>query len=252
MKVGSARISENGTINGNPGDQNGKEVMEENFYMHSKGWVGLRMKDPKLALQLAKEMQDACNNRNGGYGQADNVQVVDMAKKYRHMKDIKEPFNGDCGQYVRACLTCVVGYEIPFFYTATEKDVLMKTGLFLPAFEVRSESDCRVGDILVTKTKGHTVVVTEGSVVKPSPNIGVKASETAKGFDKTIAGEYKTIRETEIRDGAGASKKIIAVLGKDSSVKIYGYYTDKWYYGECTIAKTVYAGFIYSKDLRKE
>lgn len=40
VRVGSARIDENGkVIGGQPGDQTGQEVAIEPWYLHDKGWV---------------------------------------------------------------------------------------------------------------------------------------------------------------------------------------------------------------------
>ena len=44
--IGSARIDERGKASGGQaGDQTGKEVSTQNWYLHSKGWVVLRPKD---------------------------------------------------------------------------------------------------------------------------------------------------------------------------------------------------------------
>lgn len=46
IKIGSARIDENGkTHGGKVGDQTGKEVAIQAWYKHSKGWRVLRAKE---------------------------------------------------------------------------------------------------------------------------------------------------------------------------------------------------------------
>ena len=68
VTIGSARIDENGNIiGGMAGDQTGREVCTEAYYVHKLGWVMLRPKDPKMAIRLAKAMMDACSNKNIGY-----------------------------------------------------------------------------------------------------------------------------------------------------------------------------------------
>ena len=68
--VGSARIDENGNAyNGKAGDQTGKEVSTQKYYVHSKGWRVFRAKDRKAALKIAEAMEAACANKYIGYDQ---------------------------------------------------------------------------------------------------------------------------------------------------------------------------------------
>ena len=70
VKVGSARIDENGKIHGGrAGDQNGKEVSTQSWYKHKKGWRVLRCKNADKAEKIARAMQAACDNANIGYDQ---------------------------------------------------------------------------------------------------------------------------------------------------------------------------------------
>lgn len=63
LVVGSARIDENGKISGGAlGDNNGREVSTQPYYLHSKGWYVLRPKTIALANGLASAMSDACAN----------------------------------------------------------------------------------------------------------------------------------------------------------------------------------------------
>ena len=58
--IGSARSSYGNT---SPGDQNGgREVSTEKYYVHSKGWVVLRAKDPEARERIAVAMEHACDN----------------------------------------------------------------------------------------------------------------------------------------------------------------------------------------------
>ena len=53
VKVGSARIDENGKIHGGrAGDQNGKEVSTQSWYKHKKGWRVLRCKNAEKAEKI--------------------------------------------------------------------------------------------------------------------------------------------------------------------------------------------------------
>ena len=47
VRVGSARSNENGGVNGGKaGDQTGREVSTQLWYLHSKGWIVIRAKAP--------------------------------------------------------------------------------------------------------------------------------------------------------------------------------------------------------------
>ena len=66
VKVGSARIDENGRAHGGQaGDQTGKEVSTQNWYLHSKGWRVFRAKNLSVAEKIAQCMERACKNKIG-------------------------------------------------------------------------------------------------------------------------------------------------------------------------------------------
>ena len=49
VRVGSARSNENGGVNGGKaGDQTGREVSTQPWYLHSKGWIVIRAKSPAV------------------------------------------------------------------------------------------------------------------------------------------------------------------------------------------------------------
>jgi len=157
--IGSARIDENGKLTGGKaGDQTGREVSTQKFYMHSKGWIGLRAKDSALADKLAKGMQIACDNPNLGYDQNERLGVV------RNGIESTVKTECDCSSLVRAVLK-YAGVEVTNFTTATEKAIIMATGLF-DEVKINSAADVTNGMILVTKTKGHTVIVVSGATEK--------------------------------------------------------------------------------------
>ena len=152
---GSARIDERGKLSGGKaGDQTGHEVETQPYYNHKKGWVGLRPKKDDLANGLAFCMAIACGNDNIGYDQGNRSAI---------MRDgilSAIPTECDCSALVRACLK-QCGVDVKDFTTATEKKILLATGKF-DEVEITKASDCRVGDILVTKTMGHTGIIVQG------------------------------------------------------------------------------------------
>lgn len=182
--IGSARIDENGRAHGGKaGDQTGKEVSTQNWYKHSKGWVVLRAKDPKKAAKIAKAMRAACDNPNIGYDQYQNQTLWDEVKdKGYDPAKASKPCETDCARLVRVCCA-YAGIMAKDFYTASEVDKLMDTGEFVKftTSKYTNQSDyLGAGDILVTKTKGHTVVVLtngskyDGEVEEPSVPLGAR------------------------------------------------------------------------------
>ena len=159
--IGSARIDERGKLSGGKGgdqkqtstpDYNG-EVSQQLFYVHKKGWIVLRAKNSTIASKIAFAMTTACNNKNIGYSQSDRLGVIVNGT------GSKVPTNADCSSLVRQCVREASGKDAGNFNTSNEKDALMKTGLFTSFVYDKNTALC-VGDILVTKTKGHTAIVT--------------------------------------------------------------------------------------------
>lgn len=182
VKIGSARIDERGKASGGKaGDQTGKEVSTQAWYRHSKGWVVLRPKDGVKAKKIAEAMQAACDNNNIGYDQYQNQTLWNQVKdKGYDPAKATEPCETDCARLVRVCCA-YAGIMADDFYTATEADTLMRTGEFVKLTSTKytnSENYLGTGDILVTKTKGHTVVVLsngknyDGSADEPDRKLG--------------------------------------------------------------------------------
>ena len=168
--VGSARVDEKGEyIGGKAGDQKQKsttndiigEVSMQNFYLHRKGWYILRAKDESHRAKLAKAMQTACNNPNIGYSQSERLGVV------KHGVHTSTPTNTDCSALVRACIKEACGKDVGNFTTYNEANILESSGLFEKRIRYSSQSSTPLltGDVLVTCSKGHTVIVVQGQNV---------------------------------------------------------------------------------------
>ncbi len=182
--IGSARIDERGKASGGKaGDQTGKEVSTQNWYKHSKGWVVLRAKDPNIAAKIAVAMRHACDNNNIGYDQYQNQTLWNAVKNKGYDPALADtPCETDCARLVRVCCA-YAGIMARDFYTATEAAYLMDTGEFVKftSSKYTSQDDyLGAGDILVTKTKGHTAVVLtngdryDGAVEEPSVPLGAR------------------------------------------------------------------------------
>lgn len=91
--------------------------------------------------------------------------------------------------------------------------------------------------------------------VKPAVTKQIIATCSAKKFNKSIAGTYKTTANLHIRNDAGKNKKSLGVIPIGAEVKCYGYYNvyenSKWFYVQTTINGIQYTGFCSSKYLKK-
>ena len=88
-----------------------------------------------------------------------------------------EPTSCDCSSLVRECVIEASGKDPGNFTTANECGALMATGLFDKS-EYRQGMSLFTGDILVTKTRGHTVIVTSGTARKWEDSAPVQKSVT--------------------------------------------------------------------------
>ena len=198
--IGSARVDERGKYSGGAaGDQkqtstNDKkgEVSMQDFYVHKKGWIVMRPKSDKHADKIAKNMTIACNNKNLGYDQGNRLGVI----KYGVTTKIKTEC--DCGSLVRECVKEATGKDPGNFNTENEVSALKKTGLFKDPIPYTSGTKLYDGDVLVTKTKGHTVIVVSGrkretkkdDAAKPTTK---KTSEFVKEVQKKLGAKVDGI-----------------------------------------------------------
>jgi hypothetical protein len=170
--IGSARIDENGHASGGKaGDQNGKEVSTQKYYLHEKGWNVLRAKEPQVREAIAQNMTWACANNNIGYDQGQNQTLYQIAKPVGfNCSLVGTPCETDCARLVRVCVL-YAGVNVADFYTGNEKEALLATDAF-DLVNAKLPEELLRGDILVTKTKGHTVVVlTNGANAQPKEPI---------------------------------------------------------------------------------
>lgn len=260
IMVGSARIDERGNASGGAaGDQKQTsatndltgEVSMQKMYSHSKGWYILRPKSAAYAAKMADLMKSACNNANIGYDQGNRLGIV----QHGIMTAVKTEC--DCSSLVREVVKEATGKDPGNFTTTNEAAALEATGLFESKRSYTSQSATPVydGDVLVTKSKGHTVIVVSGNARKaasgssstPAPSVSTAKIESAKGFDKTLAGTYKTIGNLYLRAGAGKGKPELVIMPNNTIVRNYGYYTlidgTKWLYVQTTIKGVTYTGF---------
>lgn len=186
VKVGSARIDEHGNIRGGAaGDQlGGREVSTQNWYLHNKGWIVIRPIDSAVAEKIARCMQMACDSKYIGYDQGQRNTLYDTVKNYGFdISKLNKNVETDCSALVRVCCA-YAGIMVADFNTASEVARLEATGKFKilrSALYTQSSSYLKRGDILVTASRGHTVIVLSN---------GERAINTVK---KTYTGTFPNL-----------------------------------------------------------
>ncbi len=190
VKIGSARVDENGRAHGGKaGDQTGREVSTQSWYDQKKAkkaWRVFRAKNPEQAEMIAQDMQWACNNAHIGYDQGQRGTLYDVSKPLGfNCAKVKTDCETDCSALVRVCCA-YAGIMLPNFRTPTEPAVLLNSGAFE---ELRgdmyshSSAYLRRGDILVTSTQGHTVVVLSNGPKAEQPAYKLGERELRRGCE---------------------------------------------------------------------
>lgn len=245
VKIGSARINENGKISGGKaGDQTKREVSTQNWYLHSKGWIVIRAKRPEAADAIARNMQAACDNDHIGYCQTHRSSATAAARQYGYdLSRVTQDCEADCSELVRVC--CLyAGIHVGMFSTASEAAALKATGEFDILTDdkyCKSSEYLLRGDILVTRTQGHTVVVLEngmraGEDPKPAPAPQATGKVAAALYkDASLSGTYRAVTDLHMRykQGVLTSDNVVCVIPAEKTVRCYGFYNVvkgvKWY-----------------------
>lgn len=177
VKIGSARSDEkSGITGGRRGDQKGgKEVSTQNWYLHKKGWVIIRLKDAQRREKCAYAMQAACDNNHFGYSQSDRLSgYKEAARVGFDPAKVAVDVNVDCSELVRICLA-YAGVGVTNWYTGSMISIcrdMPETFEIITGDKAKTSDYLLRGDILVTASKGHTVVVlSDGAKAHPVKTI---------------------------------------------------------------------------------
>ena len=216
--VGSARIDERGKISGGRvGDQTGKEVAYQPYYVHSKGWYVLRAKNASHRSRIAYAMKAACDNNKIGYDQTNRNGLYNAVKsKGFDPAKCTTATETDCSGLVRVCVSYATGKYIPDFNTSSELSVLKGTGLFdvyKDSAHCASSAHLMNGDILVTKTKGHTVVVISGATGSSSGSSSSGSSSSSSVLKKGSKGEAVKTLQRNLNTAIGAGLSVDGSFG---------------------------------------
>lgn len=236
VRVGSARIDENGKVmGGQPGDQTGLEVAIEPWYPNPKKYVVARAKRASVRESIASDMEAACANDMIGYNQVRSWDLYDKSKPYGwDCSKVKVASDVDCSTLVRACVAYALQRDIPWFSTLNEIEKLSKTGEFeILRDEKYSQSPDYLlrGDILCTATQGHTLVVLDNGAKAgqsgsqpPQNSTEGNTSLCGKGIGTAVA-----LTPMNIRTGADTSAKILDTIKTSVAVEVLEITASGWY-----------------------
>lgn len=92
-----------------------------------------------------------------------------------------------------------------------------------------------------------------GAVDKKPHNVmeSCVKTESARSFDRKIAGAYHTNDRYNLRVGAGMDKTVILTLPTGTGVRNYGYYTKEWYLVKAVVHGIVYTGYVAQEGLTR-
>lgn len=222
--IGGASINEYGQGEGGAaGDQTTRECYEQPFYVHPKNWILLRAKDPAVRKRLAEDMRKLCANDNIGYSYWDHCYDLynEVKGKGWDCSMVTTPVDTNCAKAVLVCLH-YAGIQCGDFNTGNEVDTIFATGDFEcytdPAY-TSDEKNLVTGDILVTATKGHTVIVTEGSET-PIEDYHFRS-------DSGLVGIYELLGDANVRQLPGLEYVILDVLKSGTRVLLDGIVCDR-------------------------
>lgn len=235
---GSARHAENGGSGWDnkaiSGDQKqtktpdySGEVSMQDFYVHSKGWYVFRFVDPTIAEKFAQQVINACNNIHIGYDQSQRDTLWNYVKT-NNIKDISKVTSNvetDCSALMRACIYIVTGVDVGNIRTVSMPNLMPKATLngkklFETVISYTSSTKLYNGDILVTKTSGHT-----GAIVSGSPRIATAQISNSTDSTSTSTpiqkGLYRvTASVLNVRASAGTNSKILGTLKEGTPVYV--------------------------------
>lgn len=273
IRIGHASISENGTTSGKAGDQTGKEVCIREWYSKPWDYVAIHP-DANVREKHAAAVEAACKNDNIGYnwfGENDRNSLYKLAKAVDFDLSKVGKCNCDCSSLQNVAAVASgsgATYGSNGWTTSTMKAALVALGykIITASTYLTSSAYCVRGAIYVN-SGSHTVTGLDNganaskTLVAAGISSGTGSSgsssgsrsaarvkvESAKSFDKSLAGAYKTKGSLYLRAGAGKNKPDLVIMPNNTTVRNYGYYTlvdgTKWLYVQTVVNGVTYTGF---------
>lgn len=196
---------------GTAGDQTGKEVKVSNAYNHKLGWRIFRHPNANTAKWIGTNALNIANNSHFGYDQGQRDTGYNACKAAGwEPRNVNYDVELDCSSMVRTCIACALEKDISNFNTSSEPSVLLNLGF--KEITGTPLANLQLGDILVTKSKGHTVTVCSGAVATTSTTTTTTNTSTTKAnvYYQVITASgtnYAEVKNTE--DYAGVHNQAV-------------------------------------------
>ena len=223
VKIGHALRDENGNLkNGKAGDQTGKEVLMQDWYLHSKGWVLLRPKSAAMAERMAQAMEMACKNPDIGYDQNNRHSLYDEVKnKGFNPSKTTKPVETVCSGLIRVCAAYAYGEDIVgHVLTGDLPTALVKTGKFTKytsAKYCKSSDLLKRGDILCTPVSGHVVMVlSNGAEATGKLKVDGSWGKTTSKMTQKVLGLSSKYQTGSISNQPSNNKKYLEACDESS------------------------------------
>lgn len=236
VKIGHAVHDENGGLNGNVGDQTGKEVLISKWYVSGDGWGWyIEAKDANLRERMAVLMEQACANPNIGYSRTNRYAWYNSAKS--NGGDVtKAKGDCDCSSLVSGIANLAGANVTNRLATASMLAAFKKSGeftIFTDAEHLKTDKIARRGGIYLRV--GHTLMVLEN---------GAGVADCANEADQIDAPYVLALGRVNVRKYAGVENPIIYTTTKGEKLPFEEFDDDTGWYG---VLCPVGAGFITNK-----
>lgn len=238
--IGNAVGDEHGKARGGEaGDQTGKELRIQPWYLNKKGWRVFRPKSPETAQKLVYDMKAACENSNIGYDQSQRNTLYNASKPYGFdCAQVDTPCECDCSSLVRVCVL-YSGIKVNDFNTTSEPARLLATGEFeemVGEEYTDSPNKLSAGMILCTKVKGHTaIVLNDGPDAEPYPDPPVPPEPDPPTPPEPPVVAYKVLvigRSVNVRDSDSKAGKVLFTAHKGNRFDLIDFAPSGWYHIE--------------------
>ena len=227
VKIGNAVRDENGGIAGGQiGDQDGREVRTQDFYV--KGWTSvLRAKSSATAEAIAANMETACANDNIGYSQKTNRYTLYESLKTNGKNMATAIGDCDCSELVRVCCWLAGANLAEKISTANMLSEFKKSGqfeIFTDTAHLTSDAYAKRGDIYLRR--GHTFVVLEDGSKAGKESATADSLSGLKVIGKIIVDGIKNW--CNVRSGPGQENSKIGKAYVNETFDVYGV-EEEWY-----------------------
>jgi len=194
----------------------------------------------------------------GGYGLAQWTYYTRKYGLYDYAKSIKSSI-GNVNTQVEYLLKELKQYKAVWKTITTAKSVSEASTKVLTDFESPKDQSASVK---ATRTKYSNKYYNAYAKSVNSSNSStsskeIKATTSARSYDKSLAGTYMTTASLNIRNGAGTNFDVLVTVPEGTKVSNYGYFTKvldgtKWMYVQFIYNGVTYTAFASGKYLKKK